>query len=129
MTELDEIRRRKLKERMNKMRVNEIEVGEDEFKEKVLEKSRERPVLVDFWAPWCAPCLFLGPVLSKVAVESDAGVLLAKVNVDNAHSLAREHGIRGIPAVKLFKNGEEVAGFVGARQETDVRKWLGAALQ
>lgn len=94
------------------------------FQREVLDKSAQKPVLVDFWAEWCGPCRILGPVLEKLARESKGAWRLVKINTDRQPALSQQYGVRGIPAVKLFRNGQVQAEFTGALPEHAVRRWL-----
>jgi putative thioredoxin len=94
------------------------------FEVEVLEQSKERPQVVDFWAPWCQPCQILGPVLEKLATQANGEWDLKKVNVDENQQLATQFGVKGIPAVKLIINGEIVSEFSGALPEVQIQKWL-----
>ncbi len=94
------------------------------FEKDVLAASRQQPVLVDFWAPWCQPCLILGPVLEKLEKQASGQWRLVKINTDANPELSAAWGIRGIPAVKMFHQGEMIAEFTGALPETQVRRWL-----
>lgn len=102
----------------------EIEVNDKNFQEKVIQQSAEIPVVVDFWAQWCMPCLMLSPVLENITKEYNGRFILAKVNVDEAKTIAQRYGIMSIPAVKLFKNGRVIDEFVGVLDESAVKEWL-----
>jgi putative thioredoxin len=99
-----------------------------DFRRDVIERSRSIPVLVDFWAAWCGPCRVLGPVLERLAGEAGGRWELAKVDTEAHPDVAAEYGVRGIPNVKLFVEGEVVDEFVGALPERDVRRWLEGAV-
>jgi putative thioredoxin len=122
---LEEIRKRfGLKEENSKEYEVEIEVGDDDFQEKVIERSKKIPVLVDFYATWCFPCKILSPILGKIARDYNGKLILAKVNVDEAQIITNEYGIMSVPTVILFKNGKPVDYFVGALPEPQIRDWL-----
>ena len=100
----------------------------DDFEKDVIRRSHEIPVLADFWAEWCGPCKVLGPVLERLAREHVAEWALAKLDTERHPAVAAEYGIRSIPNVKLFVDGQVADEFVGALPERQVVEWLGKAL-
>ncbi len=101
-----------------------FDVSEADFAEKVVEASRQQPVILDFWAPWCGPCRQLGPMLEKVVNEQKGAVLLAKINVDENPNLAGYFQIDAIPDVKAIHNGQLVLQFKGMLPEPQLQEFV-----
>jgi len=106
-----------------------FDVSTDQFEVAVLQNSHQVPVLVDFWAAWCAPCRTLKPMLEQLAVTYNGAFLLAKVNTEEEQELAAHFGIRSLPTVKLFKDGQPIDEFMGALPEEAVRELLDRHIQ
>ncbi|MCU7920688.1 MAG: thioredoxin [Candidatus Thiodiazotropha sp. (ex Epidulcina cf. delphinae)] len=100
------------------------DVDEATYDEKVVQASCQQPVLVDFWAEWCAPCLSLAPALERVINELEGLVQLAKVEVDDNMRLAGRYRLRGFPTVILFVDGDEIGRFHGSRASHWMRAWI-----
>ena len=96
----------------------------DTFAADVIDASREVPVIVDFWAPWCGPCKQLGPMLERLVNEAKGAVRMVKVNIDENQEIARQLRIQSIPTVYAFKNGQPVDGFMGAVPESQLRAFI-----
>lgn len=99
-----------------------IHVSDKDFVKQVLESSK--PVLVDFWAEWCAPCKSIAPILEEIADERQEDLVVAKLNIDENPNIPQEYKIRGIPTLLLFKNGKRVAVSVGAQARDSLESWL-----
>jgi putative thioredoxin len=101
-----------------------IEPTSEDFQREVIERSLEVPVVIDFWAEWCAPCRQLGPVLEGLAQDYGGQFVLAKVDTEREAALAAGFGVRSIPAVFAVRDGQAVDGFVGVQSEAAIRAWL-----
>jgi thioredoxin 1 len=99
-----------------------VKVTDASFETEVLKSSE--PVVVDFWAEWCAPCRMIGPALEEIAGEMNGKVKIAKVNVDENQKIASQYNIRSIPALLIFKDGKLVDQTAGARPKGELSKWI-----
>jgi thioredoxin 1 len=97
-------------------------VSDDTFDKEVLQASG--PVVVDFWAEWCGPCKMIAPLLEELANELEGQVKIVKVNVDDNPKVAMKYGIRGIPTLLIFKNGQVAASQVGAQPKNRLKAWM-----
>lgn len=105
---------------------NVLVINDDSFDSEVLKS--DKLTLVDFWAPWCGPCKIIGPVIDELAVEYDGKVKFAKLNVDDNPGTAASYGVRGIPTMILFKDGEAKDQIVGAVPKTELEKAINESL-
>jgi thioredoxin 1 len=101
-------------------------VSDQSFATDVLASST--PVVVDFWAEWCGPCRMIAPALDEIATELDGKVTVAKLNIDENNNTAIKYGVRSIPTLIIFKNGEPAAIKVGAAPKSELNNWIKAAL-
>jgi len=103
-----------------------IHVNENEWEEEVLKS--DIPVIVDFWAPWCAPCRIIEPIMEELSVEYDGKMKFAKVNTDENQNIAIRYGIMGIPTVKIFKEGDELDSLSGAAPKEYLKAFIDRAI-
>jgi putative thioredoxin len=101
-----------------------VDVTDATFETEVMQRSKDVPVVVDLWAPWCGPCRTLGPIIEKVIDETDGKVALVKVNVDENPQISQAFGVQSIPLVVAVKDGQPVDGFLGAHPEPTVREFV-----
>jgi thioredoxin 1 len=106
--------------------MSDFEVKDENFEKDVLQS--DIPVFLDFHAPWCGPCQMMGPLVEKLAGEYKGKVKILKYDVQAKQKYAEKYGIQGIPAFKIFKDGEEVNNKVGAMSEDELRSFLDSAL-
>ena len=104
--------------------MNVVDIDQNNAQQYLIDESFNRPVVVDFWADWCAPCKQLMPLLEKLADEYAGAFLLAKINSDEQQGISQQLGVRSLPTVMVFKDGQPVDGFAGAQPETAVREML-----
>ncbi len=110
---------------MNSVESSQIKnVTDEQFMVEVIEKSKEMPVLVDFWAPWCGPCKSLTPILERESAKNQSSIVLVKVNIDENKMIASQLRVQSIPAVFAFSDGQPVDGFMGAKTESEVKDFI-----
>lgn len=103
--------------------MSELTITKDNFEQEVL--KADKPVVIDFWAPWCGPCRMMGPVIEKFAEEFEGKYVVGKVNVDDEEELSEQFNIMSIPTIKVFKNGKEAASALGVQTREKLLDMIG----
>ena len=104
--------------------MNILDINEENFIDQVIEKSKDTPVLVDFWAPWCGPCKAVAPVLEEISIELKDKIKIIKINVDDNQEYAAKYGIQSIPTLLVFNKGELKNQIIGALPKNEIEKFL-----
>jgi len=104
-----------------------VSIGDNDFEQMVVQA--DRPVLIDFWAPWCRPCVVIAPIVDELANEYEGKINFVKMDVDQNPKTASKYGVMSIPTLLIFKNGEPISHMVGLRAKGDLQKSLDAALE
>lgn len=107
--------------------MSSVQVNDEKFESEVL--KAEQPVVVDFWAEWCGPCKALSPIIDEVANEMGGKVKIVKVNIDESPNTPTQFGVRGIPTLMVFKEGQVVDTRVGSMTKTQLTEWIDSVVQ
>lgn len=102
--------------------MTELTITIDNFEQEVLKS--DKPVIVDFWAPWCGPCQMMGPVIKELSEEADGKYIVGKINIDEEAALAERFNIMSIPTIKIFKDGKEVASSLGVVSKGKIKEMM-----
>jgi thioredoxin 1 len=103
-----------------------LQLSDENFEEKVLQASG--PVLVDYWAEWCGPCKMIAPALDELSTEMAGKVTIAKINIDENPHVPQKYGVRGIPTMMIFQNGQVAATKVGALPKSKIKEWIESSI-
>ena len=110
------------------MSMTVVDVSEQDFEAEVIERSKTTPVVVDFWAEWCGPCRMIGPSLEEISKELDGKLKIVKINIDENPMAPTRYGVRSIPTLLLFKNGQVAATKIGAEPKQKLVSWINTAI-
>lgn len=104
------------------------EINDENFQEEVIKSSTLKPVIVDFWAPWCGPCQMLGPIMDQISKNYTDKLKIVKINVEDNQLVAETYGIMSIPAVKMFKEGKVISEFLGLKSAQKITEWINSSI-